>query len=186
MPFDIERIRNEVLSSPLLSPYPPELAVAVVNDCFRSAGCAPIADDRWARWLARERSLAPEQISMLGYLLSVTSMRDETVPLLPRAKAPTKAMEGFLNNISPLTAEMIRANRFRQEEFVRRWAEAWGGTILGETPEVSRQRADQLDYRRTMKEFAAAEAARKAEAERRAALLREAAEREAAARGWRE
>ncbi len=123
---------------------------------------------------------------MLGYLLSVTSMGDETVPLLARANAPIEAMEAFLDKIAPLTAEMIRANRFRQEEFVRRWAEAWGGAILGETPEASRQRADQLDYRRTMKEFTAAEAARKAEAERRAALLREAAEREAAARGWRE
>lgn len=186
MAFDIDQIRRELEASPLLSPYPADLGAAIVNDCFRHAMCQPIPDDRWAKWTAKTKSLIPEQIGMLGYLLATTSLRDETLPLLPHVDDPAAAMEAFWAAVAPLTAEMIRANRFRQEEFIRRWAEAWGGAIRGEQPEVSRQRVDQLDYRRTLKEFAAAEAARNAEAERRAALLKQAAEREAAARGWRE
>jgi len=186
MPFDLDRIRNEVQASPLLSPYPPELGAAIVNDCFRTAMCAPIPDDRWRAWIRREKSLVAEQVGMLGYLLSMTSLRDDTLPLLASVRDPAGAMEAFLEQVSPLTSEMIRANRFRQEEFLRRWVGAWGGAILGETKKESAQRAEQLDYRKTLEEFAAAEAARKAEAQRRATAIREAAERDAAARGWRE
>ena len=48
------------------------------------------------------------------------------------------------------------------------------------------RRLDQLDYRKTMADYKAAEQSRKEEAARRAKLLAEAAQREADARGWRE
>ena len=81
---------------------------------------------------------------------------------------------------------MIRANAFRQEEFLRRWIEAVGGSVAGESAKDSKKRLEQLDYRKTLAEYDRAEKARQAEAARRAKLLQEAADREAAARGWRE
>lgn len=55
-----------------------------------------------------------------------------------------------------------------------------------ETARQSKARLQQLDYRTTLQEFKKAEAARKEEAKRRAKLLQEARDREAAAHGWRE
>ena len=81
---------------------------------------------------------------------------------------------------------MIRSNGFRQEEFLRRWAEALEIQIDGEQAEQSARRLSQLDYRKTLADYEQAEKARAQEAARRAKALAEAAQREADARGWRE
>ncbi len=188
--FDLKRIRDELAAAPLPSPYPLDLAAAVVDDCFRLAGRLPLPWKDFKEWTSKKakRRLLAEQLGMLAHVLAVTSLRDQTVATLavhPELDAG-KVLDGFFDAIAPLTAEMIRANAFRQEEFLRRWIAAVGGTVEGEAPEASNRRLDQLDYRKTLKEYTRAEDARKAEAEKRARLLREAAEREAAARGWRE
>jgi hypothetical protein len=187
MAFDLAQIKKEAAAAPIESPIPADLAVAIVNDCFRMAGIRPVEDATWLEWTTRPKSLVEEQLGMLAHLLTTTSLRENTVAAIAAAKPePTERMEAFLAAVAPLTAEMIRANVFRQEEFLRRWIESWQGEILGESAEQSQNRLEQLDYRQTLAEYGKAERARREEAKRREKLLREAQEREAAARGWRE
>jgi hypothetical protein len=131
--------------------------------------------------------LREEQLGMLAHALVTTALREESVATLSRKPVePMAALPAFLEKVEPLTAEMIRSNAFRQEEFLRRFIEALGGSIDGESAKQSKARLQQLDYRTTLAEFNKADAARKEEAARRAKLLQEARDREAAARGWRE
>jgi hypothetical protein len=193
--FDLARIRDEMAAAPLVSPWPFEVAVAVVNDVFRMGGeLQPPAAITWLEWATR-KGLVEEQAGMLAHALASTSLREASVAALATRKrdlsgAPTpaaqKMLAGFLEAIAPLTAEMIRSNAFRQEEFLRRWVEAISGTVAGEKADASRRRLEQLDYRKTLAEYDRAEGARKLEADKRARLRKEAEEREAAARGWRE
>jgi len=186
MGLDLTKLEQELAAAPLESPYPVELALAVVNDCVRLATRAPIADEQLAKLGKTPR--AAEQLGMLAHLLASTSLRAETTlamrGLPPGDLAPRLC--AFLAAIEPVTAEMIRANAFRREEVVRRWAESFGVSIFGETPAQAEARLAQLDYRKTLSEYASAEKARKAEEARRAKLLAEAQARETAARGWRE
>ncbi len=190
MAFDLDAIRKELAAAPLPSPYPADLAAAIVDDTFRMSRLTPLPAGVWKKWIGKgqKNKLFSEQLGMLAHILAVTSLRTETTAALQKAPGfePQKALEGFFETIAPLTAEMIRANAFRQEEFLRKWAEAVGGSIQGEKAEQSRKRLEQLDYRKTLEEYNQAERTRKAEAERRAKALQEAAAREAAARGWRE
>ncbi|HSB60745.1 MAG TPA: hypothetical protein VLI67_03430 [Vicinamibacteria bacterium] len=188
MAFDLRRIQAEAQAAPLASPYPLELSVAVVCDCFRLAGLVPPSAKGRKRAAAGGKApLREEQTGMLAHLLATTSLRDETVRALGGRRVDvTKALADFFGAIAPLTAEMIQANAFRREEFLRRWIESIGGEVAGEGSAESAERIEQLDYRRTLAEYDRAEKARKDEAERRARLLKEAADREAAARGWRE
>ncbi len=187
MSFDLGRIRDEAAAAPLASPYPQELSIAVVNDTFRLARLVPPDGKQWKGLLAAAmKTLMLEQLGMLAHLLTVTSLRDETVKALGAGVDVKPALEGFFASVAPLTAEMIRANAFRQEEFLRKWIEAVGGQVAGEGAKESQKRLEQLDYRKTLAEYDRAEKARQGEAARRAKMLKEAADREAAARGWRE
>lgn len=188
MAFDLKRIRGEAQAAPLPSPYPLDLSIAVVNDTFRLGGVVPLPAKTWKQNPPGGKNpLREEQMGMLAHLLATTSLREETVRAIdPQRFDLAGALDGFFAAIAPLTAEMIRANVFRQEEFLRRWIESVRGEIAGETPKEASKRLQQLDYRKTLAEYDRAEKARQAEAERRAKLLQEAADREAAARGWRE
>ena len=190
MALDLDAIRKELAAAPQPSPYPSDLAAAIVSDTIRMSRLTPLPAGVWKKWTGKgqKNKLFAEQLGMLAHILAVTSLRAETTASLLKAPGfePQKAIEGFFETIAPLTAEMIRANAFRQEEFLRKWAEAVGGSIQGEKAEQSRKRLEQLDYRKTLEEYGRAESTRKAEAERRAKALQEAATREAAARGWRE
>lgn len=189
MAFDLKRIETEIGAAALESPYSVELAAAVVSDTFRLGGLVPPASAWWrhSRGGKAADALFGEQVGMLGWLLNTTSLREEAVAALRGGQhAPKRLLEGFFDTVRPLTGEMIRANAFRREEFLRRFVEAVGGQVAGETAEQSRRRLEQLDYRKTMADYKAAEQSRKEEAERRAKLLAEAAQREADARGWRE
>jgi hypothetical protein len=186
MTCDLDRARKELEASPLLAPYPTELAVAIVCDCFRMAGAAPVPVRAFERWLSAGKPLFEEQLGMLAWILNVSCLRAETGSLMRSANNGRQRLDAFFDAIEPLTAEMIRANRFRQEEFLRRWIDCWGGGVRGESAEQSKTRLDELDYRKTLEEYKRAERDRKSEEKRRAQLLREAQERETAARGWRE
>lgn len=188
MGFDLARIQREVGGQPLLSPVPLDLTAAIINDLLRMAGAVVIVDAAWERWPRDAAPLWAEQAGMVAHLLAVTSLRAATVEAirgLADAK-PLARLRAFFSAVEPLTAEMIRSNVFRREELLRRWIEAWGGVVDGETPKQSALRLGQLDYRKALREYERAETARKAEADRRAQLQREAQERETAARGWRE
>lgn len=189
MAFDLQRVREELQGAPLESPYPLELSAAIASDLFRLAGRTPPPPGYWRRERKPKtaQTLFGEQVGMLAHALATTSLRGEAVQALRSGGArPDKLLDGFFEAIAPLTAEMIRSNSFRQEEFLRRFVEAVGAQIAGETERVSARRLEQLDYRKTLLEFERAEKARASEAERRAKLLAEAAKREADARGWRE
>jgi hypothetical protein len=184
--FDLAAIRRELDAAPPSAELPWEVGVAVVSDTLRLAGLVPPGARVWAGWRKkwpRALALVPE----LARALAVTSLRAETVRTLEAAGAlPRNAFETFLDQVAPLTLEMVRSNPFRQEEFLRYWIERCGGTVAGETPDESHARLEQLDYRQALAEYKKAESARKAEAARRAQLLREAKEREEQAKGWRE
>ena len=186
MAFDLRAIRDALAASPLASPYPFELSAAIVNDTLRMALARPPAKKQWQAWRRERHKLWEEQLGMLAHALAVTSLRQETVAALPPGFDATREIPGFFDQVEPLTAEMVRSNRFRQEEFLRRWISRVGGAIAGERAKQSRLRLEQLDYRKTLAEYEKAEASRKAEAAKRAKALRAAAEREAQARGWRE
>jgi len=185
---DLNGIRAELERAPLVSPYPVELARAVVSDMLRLARLVPPSRGAWEEWArARGRPLMNEQLGMLAHILASTSLREAAVRTLrDRAIGPEKTLPSFFDKVAPLTAEMIRANAFRQEEFLRRFVEWLGGEVQGESRKQMERRLEQLDYRKTLDEYARAEKAREAEAARRAKLLQEAAQREADARGWRE
>ena len=186
MPFDLARIKKELEGALIASPYPIDLSAAVISDTFRLANVVPPQLSEW-KSLLKQPSLSEEQLGMLAHALLNTALREESVATLSRRPVkPKDTLESFLKKVEPLTAEMIRSNAFRQEEFLRRWIEAIGGSIEGETVKQSQARLEQLDYRTTIDEFNKADAARKGEAARRAKLLQEARDREAAARGWRE
>jgi hypothetical protein len=194
MSFDLARIVAEIEATPLVSPIPRELAIAITCDVFRLGGLRPPPTAFWTRVLGAVESekakvgARAEQLAMLAHFLTMPALRAESVRALTAAKPSDLGplLERFFDEIWPLTAEMMRANAFRREEAIRRWAMVCGAEITGETGEASRKRLEELDYRTALVEYEKAEKARKEEAERRAEALRKAQEAEAAARGWRE
>lgn len=186
MAFDIAAIKRELEAAPAGPHLPWAVSVAIVSDTFRLAGLVPPGVRAWEEWrrrLSRVEELLPE----LARAFAATSLRAETVAVLEAKKPSTKGtLAGFFQATGPLTAEMVRNNPFRQEEFLRHWIRRCGGEIAGETDRQSQARLGQLDYREALAEYKKAEAARKTEAARRAQLLREAKEREEQAKGWRE
>lgn len=190
MAFALNEIRRELQAATAQPPVPHDLAVAVINDVFRLAGCKPVADPTWETWTHVRRGLWPEQVAMLAHCLMYSSLRAQSVATLSAVSAAgADVLDEFFRQVEPLTAEMVRSNAFRQEEFLRKWISVVGGSIDGEAAEASRRRVESLDYRKTLEEYRRAEQARaqekakRLEAER---IAREAADREAAARGWRE
>lgn len=179
--IDLKRVSEELKAHPLSAPYDEALAFAIVCDMFRGAGVVPPSSSELKRLLTLDAKTA-EQFGMLAHLLRVTSMRDER----PASGKPMAILEQFFEEIRPLTAEMIRSNAFRQEEFLRKWANAIGVRIHGEKAKQSESRRHALDYRRTIDEYVKAENARKEEAKKREEALKEAERRAAEARGWRE
>lgn len=184
MPFDVKKVMQELEATPMLSPYPPELSRAVVNDVFRHAGLRPISS---ASWIERESMGGlphmAEQAGMLAHALASTSLGKETRRTLTGGKSQADVLDGFFRSIEPLTAELIRNNTFRQEEFVRKWIAAVQGTVAGETPAESRARLDDLDLGKMSAELEKADKAREKEAKRRAEAMRKAAEAAAAQMG---
>jgi hypothetical protein len=186
MAFDIAALRREMDEAPPAAELPWAVAVAVVSDTFRLAGIAPPARGAWDKWRKRWPR-TQETLAALARALVATSLRTETVSALQSWRVvPGETLEDFFERTAPLSAEMVRTNAFRQEEFLRHWIAVSRGRVEGETAAQSRQRLEQLDYRQAMAEYKKADAARKAEAARRAQLLREAQQREEQAKGWRE
>lgn len=187
MLFDIPTLRKQLAAAPIVSPYSQELAVAIICDTFRLANVRPPSRADWTALEQRAPSpLWKEQVVMLAHLLSGSALRDDSAKALRKNADAASILQRFFEEVAPLTAEMVRSNGFRQEEFLRKWVRAVGGDVLNESAKESAQRLDQLDYRKATHELKRAEHARKKEAERREQLLREAQQREAEARGWRE
>jgi hypothetical protein len=186
LPYDLGRIQSELQEAGVPPAFPLPVAIAIVSDTFRLAGLAPPRAPEWTKRSAK-RSLLAEQAAFLAHVLVSTSLRAQCVEALRSSRVdPAAALWSFFEAVAPLTGEMLRTNRFRQEELLRRFVACLGGSIAGERESQSKNKLDQLDYRKTLAEYERAEGVRKAEAEKRARLRREAEEREAAARGWRE
>ncbi len=185
--LDLARVRAELAENVLVSPYPLPLAIAIVADVFRLAGQRPLLVTEWDVVKRAGGAAWEGQVGMLAHAIASTSLKQASVAALLASKLPmVTAVVNFFREIAPLEAEMIRSNAFRQEEFLRWWMRALGGAIAGESEADAAARLAKLDYKRTLVEYQAAEKARAGEAEKRAQALKEAAEREAEARGWRE
>lgn len=186
--FDIDRIRREAAEAPLEEPLPRELAAAIIDDGLRRAGRPPLSREAWSRWRRAGGAPWEERLGVLAHLLSTTSLGPSTTEAWRATRrSPERNVDLFFNSVEPLTAEMVQSNAFRQEELLRKWISRVGGHIAGESASQSKARHDQLDYKKTMREFNKAEQARAKEADRRRRLLAEAqARRQAEARAWRE
>lgn len=187
MAFDLANIRRQIEQAPLSAPLHLDLGVAVVCDLWRLANLAPADDRSWRHWSRGSWPNFAAQLGMLAHFMAVSDLRGQSITALRASQVrASDVLPKFFERVLPLTGEMIRANVFRQEEFLRRWIEALQGEVAGETREDSARRLESLDYRKTLAELREAEEARKREANARAQALKEAAERDAAARGWRE
>ena len=185
MAFNITVIMEEVAAAPSMSPLPDAVARATLNEVFTEAGVEAVTPDRWAALTAEPGSLAPEQLRMLAWLMRASpTLRASSVDAI--MSQAHLFLAPFLDAIEPITAEMIRANRFRQEEVLRRWASVVGTGIEFESRSKSRKRLTRLDYKKTLKEYTGADAKAKAAEEARIKALEEARQREADSRGWRE
>jgi len=185
MAMDVSGVLKELASAGLPPAYPAPLAAAIVSDCFRLAERNPPSAKQWHEWSRKAHKNWEAQLGFLAHLLGATSAREETLAVLAAGRNQPP-LDRFFATIEPLTADMLRENVFRKEEFLRRWVEWLGGRVVGEEPKESARRVAQLDYRKTLAEYQRADKARKEEAERRARLLAEAAKAAADARGWRE
>lgn len=190
MNFDLERIRAELQGAVLLSPVSWPLAIAVLDDLLRDGAQPPLQEAGWAGLRTSWRPLIGEQLGMIAHLLQTSPhLRTASVAsLLGRSGDLTvafAAFAAFLDTIPGVTGEMIRKNRHRQEEVLRRWAKLCGGGFLGETRTQSEAAVTRLDYRRAQAELIKAEARRVAEQAERDRMLAaaEAARKEAEARG---
>ncbi|HEX8700986.1 MAG TPA: hypothetical protein VF815_19225 [Myxococcaceae bacterium] len=187
MAFDLAQLKQQLTAAPLVSPYAHDLAVAIICDTFRLANVRPPARSAWDTFPKRFTSpLWRDQVAILAHVLVSSSLREETVRTLKPNFDAVVALGRFFDSVSPLSGEMVRSNAFRQEEFLRKWIDAVGGQVKGESAPESQRKLEHLDYRRAMKDFERAETARKAEAEKREKMLKEAAQNAADARGWRE
>jgi hypothetical protein len=186
MAYDLSRVRAELEGAGVQRALPFEVAIAVVNDTFRQAGLVPPRAAQWKTWAGKQPKLK-EQAPFLAHALVATSLRAQTVEDLERARPdPSEALSAFFEALAMHTLDMLKGNRFRQEEFLRRWVACLAGSVAGESAAQSKKKLEQLDYRTTLADYRKTEAARAKEAERRAQLLREAAQREEYAKGWRE
>ena len=186
MSLNLETLQREIANAPLTSPWPLNVAIAAVNDCFRLAGKAPVSGAEWIQWKDDFGPSWVDQIGTLAHFLAMTSLRQQTIEALSKVADRRNALPHFFRSIKPVTAEMMRSNRFRQEETLRKWAAFCRLPIEGETATAAKARMEELDYVKTLAEYKRAEAARKRDKERRRRLLEEAQARETAARGWRE
>lgn len=186
MSFDLRVIQAELEGRMLASPWPAEVGTAVVCDVQRDAGEAPIAEAVWqslgrhAGWGAR--------LGLLGWLIaSSPTLRAASVAAMSRSQWGDRAarLASMVEATAPLTPELVRKSRFRQEELLRRWVEVCAGRVAGETEAESARVLERLDYRRALAEMDAMEQRRKAEEAERQRLLAEAEarRREAEARG---
>ncbi len=184
MDCELEGLISEVEQAPLHSPFPLDVSIAIVSDCFRMASLEPVLEKDWQRWEEKTGTLWREQMGMLAHLLTSTSLREVTVAALCEAADDRRPMlHRFFDQIEPLSAEMIRSNKFRREECIRRWLQWCGAGVSGESLQESQSRLDRLDYRKTLEVYERAEKARKEEMKVR---MEKARQQKAAARGWRE
>lgn len=185
MNFDLDRIRAELQGAVLLSPVSWPLAIAVLDDLLRDAAQRPLQEAGWAALQTPERPLITEQLGMLAHLLQTSAhLRTASVASLLERRGDV-GFATFLDTIPGVTGEMIRKNRHRQDEVLRRWAQLCGADIQGETRPQSVDAIGRLDYRRAQAQLAQAEVRRahkQAERDRMLAAA-EAARKEAEARG---
>lgn len=167
-PLPVAAMQAALHAVALQPPVPPDVAIAVVNDCLRLAGRVPVADATWDAWWRDSHPSWTAQVGMLGAWLMDRTPQGLTIGWMGAATAsPDRVLESFFAAIAPLSAEMLRNNPYRQEEFVRRWGACWGASMAGETADQSAARLAWLDYRQTLAEYERARRARREESRRR-------------------
>lgn len=193
MALNLRDLETAHAAEPMRAPIPEALAAARIADVWRRAGVPGPTHAAFTRLIEARKgppnggARAQEQLLVLGHLIAITALGAEaTLALQRQPRAPESVLGLLLDRVLPLTAEMVRTNAFRREEFVRCCCLAFGIDVHGETATQSAKRIDQLDYRKALAEAARAESERKKVEAERAEAARIAAEAEAQARGNRE
>jgi hypothetical protein len=187
--FPLKEVTSDLANAPIATPVAYDLAVAILLDTLRRAAKPAPADGTFVKWRKDpDFPLWQEQMCMLGWFLTVSDSLRQATESGWDVPDPIAQLRKLRSDTAPLTAEMMRSNAFRQEEFLRRWAQCIGLTIDGEDVTTSAERVVYLDYRVVLREYAQAEDARLKEEESRQAAIRKAEEERRAteARGWRE
>lgn len=188
-------------------PVDQDLVFARLCDAFRRLGCDPPGEAMWlsaCQGVSRFRAPSDElsaagrrTVQLHDWIrlhLLVESLREPALLELvrrrcrewPGEKVAVWTFLIFARWADRLTIDLLLKNPFRVEEFARKWVDALGGRIAGESPQKSEEQLQRLDYGKVMENLKKAKEARNAHAERvRRAMQKKMAE-EAAARVSRE
>jgi len=131
-----------------LEPVPPE---------DFSALCGPLTPDAWRR-LALVTGAVEEPT--VGTVVGALAKTRGVLPLV------REGFVEFAQEARLLTLELVGQSPLRLEELARRWLQALGAGIQGESPEESAQRLERLDYAKLLEEAERAKQAAEARQER--------------------
>jgi len=147
----------------------PVLVRARLADFLRDQGLEPVPPEAFS---ALRGPLTPDAWRRLA--LVTGAVEEPTVGTVVGALAQTRGVlplvrEGFVEFAQEarlLTLELVGQSPLRLEELARRWVQALGAGIQGETPEESAQRLARLDYAKLLEEAERAKQAAEARQER--------------------
>jgi len=200
--FDLPSLLNEI-DAIAEAPPPLEFAQAALNDFLLSCKLTPLLNDEWQKLrlatvlskheeaiLAIQKLQKPStsnQICIFALWGLGTTLYARTRSALPRGRIEngSKVLDKLFVRLRGIPEDIMSRVRFRREEALRSWANAFEIPIVGENPDESRAKLARLDYFAVMQEAQAAESSDKTR-KRKEALRRMAEEKqaaEAAARG---
>jgi hypothetical protein len=130
----------------------PELVCARLADRCRDAGLSPLLPEEFDALVAGLDDETWRRLLLLVGLLDLEAVRDAVAAVTPLKEVAGTAFTGVARSTPLLTLELLRQAPLRVEELARRFILALGATVRGETPEVSRQRLERLDYGRLLAE----------------------------------
>lgn len=184
-----------------------DLVFARLCDALRHLDCDPPGEETWlsaCRGVSRFRAPSDEVAAAARRILQlddwrrlhllVESLREPGISELvrrrcrdwPGEKVAVWLFLTFARWADRLTIALLLESPFRIEEFARKWVDALGGRVEGESVQKSEEQLRRLDYGKVLDNLKKAKEARDAHAERvRAAMQKKMAE-EAAARVSRE
>jgi hypothetical protein len=149
-----------------------DLLRARLADRCRDAGLNPLRPEEYD---ALASGLDGDALGRLGLLIGTLDLEvvRAALPALtaerPVCDLVAMAFTALARDTPLLTLELLRHSPLRVEEFARMFIARLGAAVSGETPRVSRERLERLDYAKLLAE---AERARQAAAERMAHLQR--------------
>jgi hypothetical protein len=153
-------------------PADPDLVRARLADGCRDAGGDPPTPEEFDARAAGLEDEAWNRLGALAFALDLQDVRASLAALVvarPVLELLDAGFIGVARQTPLLTLELLGRSALRVEELARRLVAGLGAAVRGESPRVSRERLDRLDYERLLAE---AERAKQSAADRLAALQR--------------